>query len=96
VDTLANLNKKKESQRGSSLSEIKDYYQLDKEETEILEAYYQGRLNGPPVPESMVAAAKQTLKTNTNINIRISENDLESIKLLAAREGMREFWGHYI
>jgi predicted DNA binding CopG/RHH family protein len=70
------------------MSEIKDYYQLDSEEAEILEAYYQGRLDGPPVPESMVAAAKQTLKKNKNINIQISENDLESIKLLAAREGM--------
>ena len=28
------------------------------------------------------------MKKNKNINIRISENDLQSIKLLAAKEGM--------
>jgi hypothetical protein len=49
------------------MSEIQKYYQLDSEETEILDAYYQGRLDGPPVPESMVALAKQTLKKNKNI-----------------------------
>ena len=51
----------------NKMSEIQKYYQLDSEETEILDAYYQGRLDGPPVPESMVALAKQTLKKNKNI-----------------------------
>ena len=62
--------------------------QLDNEEIEILEAYEKGKLNGAPVSEAMVLAAKETLRKNRNINIRISENDLEGIKLLAAREGL--------
>lgn len=61
---------------------------LDKEETEILEAYEAGKLNGAPVSEAMISAAKETMKKNKNINIRISENDLEAIKLLAAKDGM--------
>ena len=62
--------------------------QLNSEELEILEAYNQGKLHGSPISESMVDVAKKTLRKNKNINIRISEIDLESIKLLAAREGM--------
>ena len=61
---------------------------LDAEELEILEAYNSGKLQGAPVSKLMMVAAKETLKKNKNINIRISENDLESIKMLAAREGM--------
>ncbi len=61
---------------------------LNSEELEILEAYEDGKLDGPSVSDDMVFAAKETLKKNRNINIRISENDLESIKLKAAREGM--------
>ncbi|RKX82980.1 MAG: hypothetical protein DRP70_15460 [Spirochaetes bacterium] len=60
----------------------------DSEEIEILEAYESGKINGPAPSESMVQAAQKTLRKNRNINIRISENDLESIKLRAAREGM--------
>ena len=62
--------------------------QLDKEELEILEAYENGKLNGPSVSDLMISAAKETMKKNKNINIRISEHDLEAVKLLAAREGM--------
>ena len=40
------------------------------------------------VSDSLITAAKATIRKNKNINIRISENDLESIKLLAAREGL--------
>ena len=70
------------------MTESKINYQLDDEEKEILEAYESGRLARAPVPESMVLAAKETMRKNKNINIRISENDLEAIKLLAAKEGM--------
>ncbi|MBT3347527.1 MAG: hypothetical protein HOM84_05050 [Thiotrichales bacterium] len=63
-------------------------YSLDGDEVEILEAYENGQLNGEPVSDTMILAAKETMKKNKNINIRISENDLESIKLLAAKEGM--------
>lgn len=70
------------------MSDYKKNDQLDKEEKEILDAYESGKLNGASASDSMVLAAKETMKKNKNINIRISENDLESIKLKAAREGM--------
>ena len=61
---------------------------LDNEEQDILNAYNDGKLNGSPLSQTMITSARETLKKNKNINIRISENDLESIKLLAVREGM--------
>jgi len=70
------------------MTKFENQDKFDAEELEILEAYNSGKIQGSPVPQAMVAAAKQTMKKNKNINIRISENDLESIKLLAAREGM--------
>jgi len=70
------------------MSNIENTDKLDSYELEILEAYNKGKLASSPLPDSMVVAAKETLKKNKNINIRISENDLESIKMLAAREGM--------
>ena len=70
------------------MPKFKNPDKLDAEELEILEAYNSGKLQGTPVSKLMMVAAKETLKKNKNINIRISENDLESIKMLAAREGM--------
>ncbi|MEA3465646.1 MAG: hypothetical protein U9R29_06530 [Thermodesulfobacteriota bacterium] len=70
------------------MTKFENQDKFDAEELEILEAYNNGKIQGSPVPQAMIAAAKQTMKKNKNINIRISENDLESIKLLAAREGM--------
>ncbi len=70
------------------MSQFENQDNLDAEELEILEAHYDGKLRGAPLPENMVTVAKETLKKNKNINIRISENDLASIKMLAAREGM--------
>jgi predicted DNA binding CopG/RHH family protein len=70
------------------MPKLADKDKLNVEELEILEAHNKGLLQGVPVPQSMIVAAKQTLKKNKNINIRISENDLEAIKMLAAREGM--------
>ena len=67
---------------------IKNNFKLEPEELEILEAYENGVLGNAPVSDSIVLAAKETMKKNQNLNIQISENDLESIKLLAAREGM--------
>lgn len=63
-------------------------YELDDEELEILEAYEAGKLEGEPVSDNLVRAAKATLKKNKTITIRIAENDLAAIKLLAAKEGM--------
>jgi len=63
-------------------------YKLDEEETGILEAYESGTLKLTAASKKMIEAAKVTLKKNKNINIRITENDLSSIKMKAAREGM--------
>ena len=61
---------------------------LDAEEREILDAYEGGKMALAPVSAELVAAARETMRKRRNINIRISETDLESIKLLAAREGL--------
>ena len=61
---------------------------LDTYEQEILDRYESGKMEKSLVPDSLVAAAKATMRKNKNINIRISENDLESIKLQAAKEGL--------
>ena len=65
-----------------------DKYELDEEEKEILGAFENGDLKFEPVSDRILAAAKDTLKKSRNINIRINESDLASIKMLAAREGM--------
>ena len=70
------------------MSNFAKKYALDDEEKEILEAYEKGLLKGRPVSDEMILAAKETTKKNKTINIRISENDLQSIKLIAAKEGM--------
>lgn len=66
----------------------KSDYKLDDFEQNILDTYKSGKMETAPVSQSLVSAAKATLRKNRNINIRLSENDLESIKLLAAREGL--------
>lgn len=66
----------------------KSKIQLDEEEKEIIQAFENGSLNTLSSPQSLIIAAKATLKKNKNINIRITENDLETIKMKAAREGL--------
>ena len=61
---------------------------LDAYEQDILDVYESGKMERGAVSDSLITAAKATMRKNKNINIRISENDLESIKLLAAREGL--------
>lgn len=65
-----------------------DNYELDEEEKEILDAMNEGRLELLPPSEKLLLAAQETLRKDKNINIRINANDLTSIKLLAAREGI--------
>ena len=65
-----------------------DNYQLDEEEKEILDAMNEGRIEIHPPSEKLLQAARDTLRKDKNINIRINANDLTSIKLLAAREGI--------
>lgn len=70
------------------MTEKKTKNKLDGYEQEILERYESGKMEKSPVSDSLVNAAKATMRKNKNINIRISENDLESIKLQAARDGL--------
>ena len=61
---------------------------LDAYEKEILEAYEDGRLRPSESRPDFQAIARNTIKKNRKINIRISENDLSAIQRRAAREGI--------
>ena len=61
---------------------------LDEYEKEILEAYENGRLKPSKSQSDYQAIAKNTLRKNRKINIRISENDLTALQRRAAREGI--------
>ena len=67
-------------------------YKLDKEEQEILKAVETGKWE--PVPlnkkelEQYINAAKNTLKKDSHIHIRLSKADLEGIKTRAVKEGL--------
>ena len=62
--------------------------ELDDYEQEILEAYEEGRLKPAPSDTDYQTVAKNTMKKNKKINIRISENDLSALQRKAAREGI--------
>ena len=65
---------------------------LSKEEMELLDSYEKGEWK--PVKDSLklkrryIQYAKNTLKKNCRINIRLSENDLEGIQMKAVQEGI--------
>ena len=61
---------------------------LDEYEKEILDAYESGELNPLKSQEDFQAIARNTMKKNRKINIRISENDLSALQRRAAREGI--------
>ncbi len=61
---------------------------LDEYEKEILELYENGRLKPSKLQTDYQIIAKNTLKKNRKINIRISENDLSALQSRAAREGI--------
>ncbi len=61
---------------------------LDAYEREILEAYENDKLKPSKSPSDFQAIARDTLKKNRKINIRISENDLSALQRRAAREGI--------
>jgi predicted DNA binding CopG/RHH family protein len=68
------------------------YYELDKEEQEILEAYERGEYKSVPNVKKEIAryrsVAQNTLNRNRNINIRLSERDLHKLKAKAQEEGL--------
>ncbi len=61
---------------------------LDDYENEILEVYENGKLKPSKFQPDYQKMAKETLKKNKKINIRISENDLAAIQRRAVREGI--------
>ena len=61
---------------------------LDEYEKEILEAYENGMLKPSKSQPDYQTIARNTMKKNRKINIRISENDLSALQRRAAREGI--------
>ena len=61
---------------------------LDEYEQEILALYENGRLRPTKSQTDYQTIARNTLKKNRKINIRISENDLSALQRRAAREGI--------
>jgi predicted DNA binding CopG/RHH family protein len=61
---------------------------LDEYESEILEAFESGKLKPVKSQDDFQQIARNTLKKNRKINIRISENDLAALQRRAAREGL--------
>ncbi|MCD4721421.1 MAG: hypothetical protein K8S13_16405 [Desulfobacula sp.] len=61
---------------------------LDEYESEILEAYESGKLVPSESGIDFQAIARNTIKKNQKINIRIADNDLAALKRRAAREGI--------
>ena len=61
---------------------------LDDYEKEILKAYENGKLKPMQPRADYQTIARNTMKKNRKINIRISENDLSALQRRAAREGI--------
>ena len=61
---------------------------LDEYESEILKAYESGKLVISESGVDFQAIARNTIKKNQKINIRIADNDLAALKRRAAREGI--------
>ena len=61
---------------------------FDDYENEILEAYENGKLEPSHSKTDFQSIAKNTMKKNRKINIRISDNDLSALQRRAAREGI--------
>jgi predicted DNA binding CopG/RHH family protein len=61
---------------------------LEEYEKEILEAYESGKLKLSKPRADYQTIARNTMKKNRKINIRISENDLSALQRKAAREGI--------
>ena len=68
------------------------YFELDNEEEQIVEALQSGRLvrtdDFDKHKKTILEAARRTLNKTRNINIRISEKDLQKLKAKAIREGI--------
>ena len=61
---------------------------LDEYESEILEAFENDKLKPVKSTTDFQTMARNTMRKNRKINIRISENDLSAIQRRAARDGI--------
>ncbi len=61
---------------------------LDEYESEILEAFENGKLKPVGSTTDFQAIARNTMKKNRKINIRIAENDLVALQRRAAKDGI--------
>ena len=61
---------------------------LDEYESNILNAFESGKLKPVKSKTDFQAIARNTMKKNRKINIRISENDLSALQRRAARDGI--------
>ncbi len=68
------------------------YYELDKEEKELLDAIEQRGFKSVPNVKKEIARyrsyATASLSRAKNINIRLSERDLQKLKVKAAEKGL--------
>lgn len=68
------------------------YFELTKEEEQILKDVEEGKFvrvkNFQKAKQEAIEAARNTLNKTRNINIRLSERDLQKLKAKAAREGI--------
>ena len=68
------------------------YFELDKEEKELLKEFEKGEWvpvrNQAQAKKEAMETAKNTLSKTRNINLRLSERDLQKLKAKAAREGI--------
>lgn len=67
-------------------------YKLDKEEKEMLASVERGEWKSArPTGKELqryLRYARNTLRKNSRINIRVSQNDLEAIRIKAVQEGI--------
>lgn len=68
------------------------YYVLDKEEREILEAVEKGKFKSVPnlkeEKKRLQVIAGNTLNKTRNINLRLSERDVQKLKAKAVKQGI--------
>jgi len=68
------------------------YFELDEEEKQLLEEIEKGEWkpvkNFAKAKREAMGTARNTLNKTRNINIRLSERDLQRLKAKAAREGI--------
>lgn len=67
-------------------------YKLDKEEKEMLVSVERGEWKSARLTseglQRYLRYARNTLRKNSRINIRVSQNDLEAIRIKAVQEGI--------